>query len=162
MPDFDPRANGHRLRSGDKPAAPRGSGVLLVMMVSALTGLNLLIGAGLGVIVGSAVRGEDPAPPALVVIGAGMGGAMGVWLGVRVALHYGGAGGFASTRWLTAWGLAGLVGSIALAGLVASPFTPIVAVTLPGLAALAGDRFITRRRVPPEPRRTLRETEGSE
>lgn len=118
--------------------------MLLLTLVSALTGLNLMLGAMVGAIVGAATEAGD-ATPALAAVGAGLGGAIGVILGVRVALRLGGASGSSSARWLTGWGMAGLVGSIALAAFLASPFTPIIAIVLPGLAALLGDRFAAKK-----------------
>lgn len=145
MPEFDPKANGHRLRTGATESLPRrGGGVLLLTLVSALTGLNLMLGAGVGAIV-AAVTGAGDATPALAAAGAGLGGAIGVLLGVRVALRFGGSSGCSSVRWLTGWGLGGLVGSIALAANLASPFTPIVAIVLPGVTALIGDRYSAKK-----------------
>jgi hypothetical protein len=150
LPDFDPTTNGHPLSNGQKdgpsrPAAPRrGGGILLMALVSAMTGLNLMLGGGLGFLVATLTDAEDILP-ALVALGAGLGAAIGVFFGVRVALGFGGSSGLSSQRWLTGWGLAGLVGSIALAAAVASPLTPIIAILLPGLAAALGDRFATKK-----------------
>ena len=145
MPEFDPQTNGHRLRAEASSQLPRrGGGVLLLTLISALTGLNLMLGAAVGAIVGAVTDAGD-ATPALAAVGAGLGGAIGVVLGVRVALRLGGSSGCSSARWLTGWGLGGLVGSVALAAFMAGPFTPIVAILLPGLAALLGDRYSARR-----------------
>ena len=146
MPEFDPRTNGHRLKSESTPVPRRGGGVLLLALVSALTGLNLLIGAGVGAIVG-AVTDADDLTPALAAIGAGLGGAVGVAVGVKVTLRLGGSSGVSSARWLTAWGIAGLVGSIALAATLVTPLTPILAILLPGLAALLGDRYAAKKHI---------------
>jgi hypothetical protein len=131
-------------------------------LVSAMTGLNLMLGGGLGFLVGALTDAGDTTP-ALVVLGAGLGAATGVFFGVRVALGFGGSSGISSQRWLTGWGLAGLVGSVALAATVASPLTPIIAILLPGLAAALGDRYATRRHLAAtgqlKPRTKIREQE---
>ncbi|HEU4868239.1 MAG TPA: hypothetical protein VFV09_10980 [Actinomycetota bacterium] len=150
MPDFDPTTNGHPKsngQAGGKSSASgprRGGGILLMAVVSAMTGLNLMLGGGLGFVVGALTDAGD-ATPALVVLGAGLGAAAGVFFGVRVALGFGGSSGISSQKWLTAWGFAGLVGSIALAALVASPLTPIICILLPGLAAALGDRYSVKK-----------------
>lgn len=113
-------------------------------LVSALTGLNLMLGGGIGGVVG-AMTGAGDALPALVVLGAGLGAAVGVFFGVRVALRFGGSSGMSSPAWLTGWALAGLVGSIALAATLQSPLTPILAILLPGLAAALGDRYTVKK-----------------
>ncbi|CAN5822591.1 hypothetical protein BH23ACT12_BH23ACT12_02450 [soil metagenome] len=146
MSDFDPTSNGRPVANGSKPSsapAPgprRGGAILLMALVSAMTGLNLMLGGGIGGVVGAVTNAGD-ALPALVVLGAGLGGLIGVIFGVRVALRFGGSSGISSVKWLTGWGLAGLLGSIALAATVASPLTPILAILLPGLAAALGDRY---------------------
>lgn len=114
-------------------------------LVSAITGLNLLLGAGVGTVVGSLFGFQEAELAPLMLIGAGLGGAIGVHLGARVAFRNGGVSGAASERQITLWGLAGLVGSIALAALVSSPFTPILAIALPGLMAVLGDRTAAKR-----------------
>ncbi len=161
MPEFDPKVNGHRLRSVI-PASPAGGGVLLLALVSAFTGLNMMIGAGVGGIVGTVTNAGD-VTAALAAIGAGLGGAIGVALGVRVTLRLGGSSGVTSARRLTGWGVAGLVGSIALAATLASAFTPIIAILLPGLAALLADRYAAKRHLAlsgsPPPKVGLREQE---
>ena len=150
MPDFDPTTNGHPQSNGQKggaskPAAPRrGGGILLMALVSAMTGLNLMLGGAVGAIVGAITDAGDSVP-ALVALGAGLGGAIGVYFGVRVALRLGGSSGIASAKWLTGWGLGGLLASVALAATVASPLTPIIAILLPGLTATLGDRYATKR-----------------
>lgn len=146
MPDFDPSQNGHRIKSQQHQIAEsrRGGAVLLVTLVSALTGLNMMIGGALGAIVGGITKAGE-ATAALAAAGAGIGGGIGVFLGVRVAVRLGGAGGAASVRALTLWGVAGLVGSVALAATVATVFTPFAAILLPGLAVVLGDRVATKR-----------------
>ena len=150
MPDFDPTTNGHPQSNGhlgpksSTPAPRRGGAILLMALVSAMTGLNLMLGGGIGGIVGALTDAGDTLP-ALVALGAGVGAAIGVFFGVRVALRFGGSSGISSAKWLTAWGFAGLVGSIALAALVASPLTPIIAILLPGLAAALGDRYAVKK-----------------
>lgn len=150
MPDFDPTTNGHPLSNGQKggaskPASPRrGGGILLMALVSAMTGLNLMLGGGVGGVVGAITDAGDSLP-ALVALGAGLGGAIGVYFGVRVALRLGGSSGISSFKWLTGWGLAGLLASVALAATVASPLTPIIAILLPGVSAALGDRYAVKR-----------------
>ena len=146
MPDFDPSQNGHRVRAQQQQLAEsrRGGAVLLVTLVSALTGLNMMIGGALGAIVGGIAEAGETTP-ALAAVGAGVGGGIGVFLGVRVAMRLGGSGGAASVRALTLWGLVGLVGSVALAATVATIFTPFAAILLPGLAVVLGDRVATKR-----------------
>lgn len=150
MPDFDPTTNGHPQSNGHlgpKPSTPaprRGGAILLMALVSAMTGLNLMLGGGVGGVVGALTDAGDSLP-ALVALGAGLGGAIGVFFGVRVALRFGGGSGISSAKWLTGWGFAGLVGSVALAALVASPLTPIIAILLPGLAAALGDRYAVKK-----------------
>ncbi len=150
MPDFDPTTNGHPRSNGHlgpkaSTSTPRrGGAILLMALVSAMTGLNLMLGGGIGGIVGALTDAGDTLP-ALVVLGAGLGAAVGVFFGVRVALRFGGSSGISSAKWLTAWGFAGLVGSIALAALVASPLTPIICILLPGLAAALGDRYAVKK-----------------
>jgi hypothetical protein len=150
LPDFDPTTNGHPKSNGrpggasKTPAPRRGGGILLMAMVSAMTGLNLMLGGVVGGLVGALTDAGDSLP-ALVALGAGLGGAMGVYFGVRVALRLGGSSGINSARALTGWGLAGLLGSVALAATVASPLTPIIAILLPGLTAALGDRYATRK-----------------
>ncbi len=168
MPDpstnghFDPNTNGHKT-SSPNPAIPRrGGGVLLMAMVSAMTGLNLMLGGAVGGVVGALTDAGDTLP-ALVALGAGLGGAIGVYFGVRVALRFGGSSGISSFKWLTAWGFAGLVGSIALAAVFVSPLTPVVAIILPGLAAALGDRYATKKHLAAtgqaKPKAKLREQE---
>ena len=164
MPDFDPKANGHRIKA--QPSPPRrGSGVLLLTLVSALTGLNMMIGAGIGAIVGG-ITNAGEVTAALAAIGAGLGGAIGVAIGVRVALRVGGSSGVSTARSLTGWGIAGLIASIALAATLTSPFLPIIAILLPGLLALVGDRFAVKRQLARTGRRSakvkLRDQEASE
>ena len=165
MPEFDPKVNGHRIKAQPPPPPRRGSGVLLLTLVSALTGLNMMIGAGIGAIVGGVTRAGQ-VTAALAAIGAGLGGAIGVALGVRVAQRVGGSSGRSSARWLTGWGIAGLIGSIALAATVTSPILPIIAILLPGLLALLGDRFAVKRemaRTGQRPEKVkLRDQEASE
>lgn len=150
MPDFDPTTNGHLVSNGRKPgtakpdAPRRGGAVLLMALVSAMTGLNLMLGGGLGFLVG-ALTDAGETSPALVALGAGLGAAIGVFFGVRVALGFGGSSGMSSLKWLTGWGLGGLVGSIALAATLQSPLTPILAILLPGLAAALGDRLTVKK-----------------
>jgi hypothetical protein len=159
LPEFDPKTNGHK---GPPPPPPprRGGGILLMALVSAFTGLNLLLGGAIGFIVGYVTNAGDVVP-ALVALGAGLGGAVGVFFGVRVCVRLGGSSGVASPRWLTAWGLAGLLGSVALAAWVASPLTPIMAILLPGIAAALGDRYATKKHLATTGRRKpkLREQE---
>lgn len=127
-----------------------------------MTGLNLMLGGGIGGVVGALTNAGDSLP-ALVALGAGLGGAVGVFFGVRVALRFGGSSGISSQRWLTGWGFAGLVGSVALAATVRSPLTPIMAILLPGLAAAMGDRYAVKKHLAAtgqaKPKQKVREQE---
>lgn len=118
----------------------------MVTLVSALTGLNLMIGAGLGTLmaVPFGLRGSAAGLPLLVL--AAIGGAVGVWLGVKVAVRFGGASGKPKgTRWATVAGIAGLLCAVVLSAFQVGVFVPIVAVLLPGFAAWLGDRLATRK-----------------
>ena len=134
-------------------------------LVSAMTGLNLMLGGGIGGVVGALTDAGD-ALPALVALGAGLGAAIGVFFGVRVALRFGGSSGISSTKWLTAWGFAGLVGSIALAATVASPLTPVIAILLPGVSSALGDRFSVKKHLAAtgqaKPKASVKEQEEAE
>ena len=56
MPDFDPTTNGHPKSNGhvggksSTPTPRRGGGILLMALVSAMTGLNLMLGGGVGAV----------------------------------------------------------------------------------------------------------------
>ncbi len=82
MPEFDPSSNGHRIAAAKTEPARAGQGVLMVTLVSALTGFNLMVGAAAGTLIAMAlgVRGSGVGVP--VVSGAALGGAIGVWIGV--------------------------------------------------------------------------------
>jgi hypothetical protein len=145
-PRFDPSTNGHR--SPAKKALPPagGPGVLMVTIVSAMTGFNLMIGGGVGALLALplGVRGNAVGVP--VVLCAAAGGIVGVWLGVKLAARFGGGSEERTARRLaTAGGLVGLVGAVALASARVNTFVPIVAIMLPGVGAWLGDRLAARK-----------------
>lgn len=145
-PRFDPSTNGHR-RPGKKALPPSGGqGVLMVTLVSAMTGFNLMIGAGVGALLALALglRGNGVGVP--VVLGAAAGGIVGVWLGVQLSARFGGATeGRLARKLATAGGLVGLVAAVALASARVNTFLPILAIMLPGVGAWLGDRLAARR-----------------
>ena len=146
MPDFDPSTNGHRIAAQKTRPAGAGQGILIVSLVSALTGFNLLIGGGVGLIVAMLLGLRERSAGIPVVVLAAVGGAIGVWLGVRVAIRFGGASGSPkATRWAVAGGMAGLVAAVALASIRAGSVFPILAILLPGVGAWLGDRLATRK-----------------
>lgn len=146
MSEFDPATNGHK--PGPKPAVVRessGRGVLLVTIVSAMTGLNLMLGAGVGGLIAIPLGLKEGSLGVIMVTATGFGGLLGVIFGVRVAHRFGGTGQGARARIAAvAGGIAGLVGAVALAGLAKIPFTPILAIMLPGIGAWLGDRLAGR------------------
>lgn len=121
----------------------------MLAVVSGLTALNLLIGAGAGAAMAklSGLKGGAIAAPMLVT--AALGGAVGVWLGVRVALRLSGRTGGAAVLWGTAGGIAGLIAAVAFAASAISPLTPVIAVLLPGAGAMIGDTIQGRRQPAP-------------
>lgn len=145
MSEFDPSTNGHK--SEPKPTVVgegSGRGVLLVTIVSAMTGLNLMLGAGVGMIA-IPLGLKEASLGVVMVTAAGLGGLLGVIFGVRVAHRFGGTGqGDRARIAAVVGGIAGLVGAVALAGLANIPFVPILAVMLPGIGAWLGDRFAGR------------------
>ena len=147
MPDFDPSRNGHPTAAAKEAPPPRsGQGVLMVTLVSALTGFNLMIGGGVGALlaVPLGLRGSAVGVP--VIVGAALGGAIGVWLGVKIAARFGGAsGGRRAFVWAVTGGLVGLCGAVALASLRINTIMPVLAVLLPGVGAWFGDRFASRK-----------------
>lgn len=156
MSEFDPATNGHKPVA--EPAGVKegsGRGVLLVTIVSAMTGLNLMLGAGVGGLIAIPLGLKEGSLGVFMATTAGLGGILGVVLGVRVAHRFGGMdrgdmdrGGMdreaKSLKWSVAGGVAGLVGAVALAGLARFPFVPILAIMLPGIGAWLGDRFADR------------------
>lgn len=146
MSEFDPATNGHKPEP--KSAVVRessGRGVLLVTIVSATTGLNLMLGAGVGGLIAIPLGLKEASLGVIMVTTAGLGGLLGVIFGVRIAHRFGGTGQGAKDRIAAvAGGIAGLVGAVALAGLAQIPFVPILAVMLPGIGAWLGDRFTGR------------------
>ena len=123
-----------------------GQGILMVTLVSALTGLNLMIGGAVGTLLAFLLGLRERAVGVPVLLGAAVGGAVGVWLGVKVAARFGGAsGGRKAFRWALGGGLAGLVAAVALSALRAGAFVPIVAILLPGIGAWFADRLAVRK-----------------
>lgn len=113
----------------------------MVTLVSALTGLGLMLGAVAGTVIAVSlgVRGSSLKVP--VALAAGLGGILGVILGERVAHRFSGGPQSGKARiWAVSGGLAGLVGAVALAGLARFPFVPILSIMLPGIGAWIGDR----------------------
>jgi hypothetical protein len=145
-PRFDPSTNGHR-RPDKKVVPPSGGqGVLMVTVVSAMTGFNLMIGAGVGAVLALplGLRGNGVGVP--LVLGAAAGGILGVWLGVKVAARFGGATEGRGTHKLAALGgLVGLAAAVALAGARVNTLAPVLAIMLPGVGAWLGDRFSQHR-----------------
>lgn len=146
MPEINPTANGYRLSAGDElpDLPPRGRGVMLLVMVSGMTALNLVFGSMVGAVIGAGLSLEDRALQNVFMTGAGLGSVAGVWFGIKVGTRFGGTSGQAGQRRLFAHGLAGLLLALALAALVASPFIPLLAIMLPGVAAVIGDVLATR------------------
>jgi len=147
-PKFDPSANGHRIPRKQEPPPAGGQGVLMVTVVSAMTGFNLTIGGAVGALLALllGIRGNAVGVP--VVLCAAVGGILGVWLGVKVAARFGGATeGRAARKLATAGGLVGLAAAVALAGARVSTLAPVLAIMLPGVGAWLGDRLAARRAV---------------
>ncbi len=146
MPEFDPSSNGHRVAAAKPPPARSGQGVLMVMLVSALTGFNLMIGGAVGALAALPLGVRESAVGVPVVVGAAIGGALGVWLGVKVAARFGGAsGGPRGFVWAIAGGLVGLCAAVALASYRITTLVPVLAILLPGVAAWFGDRLAARK-----------------
>lgn len=157
MPDFDPKSNGHRLVKGAEDPPPRGGGILMLAAVSGLTALNLLLGAGAGAVIARLLGLKGRAIAAPMLAAAGLGGAIGVWVGVRVALRLSGGSGRAAARWGTAGGIAGLVAAVAFAASAIGPLIPVIAVLLPGAGAMIGHSMQGRRwPVPSSPQQPSR------
>lgn len=144
MPEFDPATNGRRPENDLPPLPPRGRGVMLLVSVSGMTALSLLVGSLIGGVAAALLGLEGRAQQNLFLACAGVGSAVGVWLGVRMAERFGGTSGEASRRSLVAYGLVGLLVALALAAIVANPLVPITAIMLPGVAAVVGDVLGTR------------------
>ncbi|MGQ0679714.1 MAG: hypothetical protein ACT4OM_08700 [Actinomycetota bacterium] len=147
MPEarFDPSANGHKAAPADRPAVSSGRGVVMVASVCALTGLNLMLGAGLGMLFGVPLGLKAPAIGISIALLAALGGALGVVFGVSVAHRFGAAaGGTQARNWGVAGGILGLVGAVAVSSVRNFPFGPVLAVLLPGLGAWLGDRLAGR------------------
>lgn len=145
MPEFDPAVNGHRLGGEElPPLPPRGRGVMLLVMVSGMTALNLVFGSMVGAIIGAAMGLEDRSLQNVFMTGAGVGACAGVWFGIKVGTRFGGTSGLAGQKRLFAYGMAGLLLAMPLAALVASPFIPLIAIMLPGIGAVVGDVLATR------------------
>jgi hypothetical protein len=145
-PKFDPSTNGHRSPGKKEPPPAGGQGVLMVTLVSAMTGFNLMIGAGVGALLALllGLRGNAVGVP--VVLAAAAGGILGVWLGVKVAASFGGATeGRMARKLATAGGLVGLVAAVALASARVITLAPVLAIILPGVGAWLGDRLAARR-----------------
>jgi hypothetical protein len=144
LPDFDPSTNGHRIAAAKASPARSGQGVLMVTLVSALTGFNLMVGGAVGALlaVPLGLRGSVVGIP--VVVGAALGGAIGVWLGVKVAVRFGGASG-GRPIWAVAGGVAGLCAAVALASARINTVAPVLAILLPGVGAWFGDRLASRK-----------------
>lgn len=138
--------NGHGRESPEPEAAPsNGRGVLLVAIVSAMTGLNLMLGAGVGLLIAQPIGLRGDSAGILMLVAAALGGILGVIFGVRVAHRFGGTGEGARARILAVIaGLLGLVGAVAVASTSGIPFAPIIAVMLPGIGAWLGDRAAER------------------
>jgi hypothetical protein len=150
LPDFDPSGNGHRIAAEKAPLPRSGQGVLMVTLVSALTGFNLMIGGGVGALLAVPIGLRGSAVGVPLVVGAAFGGAIGVWLGVKVAARFGGtSGGRKAFVWAVAGGLAGLCAAVALASFRINTFLPVLAVLLPGIGAWLGDRLGSRKGGPP-------------
>jgi hypothetical protein len=118
----------------------------MVTLVSAMTGFNLMIGAGVGALLALllGLRGNAVGVP--VVLAAAAGGILGVWLGVKVAARFGGATeGRMARKLATAGGLVGLVAAVALASARVITLAPVLAIILPGVGAWLGDRLAARR-----------------
>jgi uncharacterized membrane protein len=147
LPDFDPTSNGHRLvKSSDRTESRNSGGVLLVAIVSALTGLSLLMGATAGALIAAVLglKGQTFITP--VVVASGLAAGVGVWVGIRVFDRF-------VTRsrpgrgqvWPTVGGVVGLVAAVAIASKGLGPLAPIIVILLPGLGALLGERASQRR-----------------
>ena len=144
MPRFDPSANGHRRAEGDsEPPRTGGAGVLMVAVVSSLTGLMMLVGSGLGTLLGYLLGIKSPGIAVPIFLGAALGGIGGVLLGVRVAGRFGGSSEAANSQRYGAIG--GWLGLAAAVGVASLQVLPIVAIMLPGIGAWLGDRIALRR-----------------
>ncbi len=146
MPEINQTADRYRFGAGDElpDLPPRGRGVMLLVMVSGMTALNLVLGSMIGAVVGAAMGLEDKALQNVFMTGAGLGAVAGVWFGIKAGTRFGGTSGQAGQRRLFAHGMVGLLLAMALAALVASPFIPLLAIMLPGVGAVVGDVLATR------------------
>ena len=147
-PRFDPSTNGHRKAGKKAPPPAVGQGVLMVTVVSAMTGFNLMIGGGVGALLALPLGIKGNAVGVPLVLGAALGGILGVWLGVKVAARFGGATeGRGARKLATVGGLVGLAAAVALASAGVNTFAPVLAIMLPGVGAWLGDRLAARRLV---------------
>jgi hypothetical protein len=139
---FDPSSNGHRTTHRAAEVQSRGRDVLTIFIVSAAAGMGLLVGVAVGLLATAALHLRGAAFVMPVAAAAGITAAAGIWYGVEFAARVAGqAFGKARRVWRFFGGVAGLVGSVALASKGAlGPLTPIVSISLPGLGALFGQR----------------------
>ncbi|MEX2587202.1 MAG: hypothetical protein WD602_04315 [Actinomycetota bacterium] len=145
MPKFDAVSRARDPDRDDLPdLPPRGRGLMLLVTVSGMTALNLVFGSMIGAVIGAAIGLEDESLRTVFMAGAGLGAGAGVWFGVKMGIRFGGTSGEATQKRLFVHGLVGLVAAMVLAALVASPFVPLIAIMLPGVAAVVGDVLATR------------------
>jgi hypothetical protein len=139
----DPASNGNLGFRRNRPSGPsagrpadRGRWIIMIAVVSAMTGACLLLGGFLGLIADRALH----APALVVVLLIAVGALVGVWLGARFAIRLTGG----DHRRFVASGLGGSVG---LVGAVAVAYTasnvlpallPFVAILCPGFGAAIG------------------------
>jgi hypothetical protein len=120
----------------------------MVTVVSAMTGFNLTIGGAVGALLAVLLGIKGNAVGVPVVLAAAVGGILGVWLGVKVAARFGGATeGRAARKLATIGGVVGLAAAVALASARVNTLAPVLAIMLPGVGALLGDRLAARRAV---------------
>jgi hypothetical protein len=147
-----PAGNGHPapLTAGPGVApGSRGRWIVPLGVVSAVTGMLLLVGAFVGTSLGRMAGLEDLMVLGPASVGAMAGGLAGVWAGSWVAIRL--SGGDRTGRWalMGVCGTAAMVGGVALAfGAAKTGFSPlgVLALLAPGIGAAVGDRIALDRK----------------
>lgn len=130
------------------PAALRGRWIVPLAVVSAFSGMSMLLGAFIGTTLGGRAVPQSNAQAALALAGALAGGLAGVWAGAAIAIRL--TGQDPSGR-LPVTGICGSLGLLAGIALLVVAFRTIgllsgLGLIAPGIGAAVGDRIALRRR----------------
>jgi hypothetical protein len=146
-----PEGNGHPSPITAVPATPpglRGRWIVPLAVVSAFSGMSMLLGGFIGVSVGGRAAPQSNLEIALALGGALLGGVAGVWVGASLAIRLTGQDPADRLAMTGAFGTIGLVVGIGIVVLATRTSLGLIAglgLIAPGIGAAVGDRIAMRR-----------------